>query len=101
MEEFNLALCLLPSYSLHKSFSQFTVLDEDTLSELVSFLEDLLIVDVGHGWDEALEEQQDVAHTQRPKLVHYSVPPGLPGQGRNPWFTGTVVVEKKRKRTSQ
>lgn len=37
-------------------FSQFTVLDEDALSELVSFFEDLLIVDVGHGGDEALKE---------------------------------------------
>ena len=35
--------------------SQFTVLDEDALSQLVSFFEDLLIVDVGHGGDEALE----------------------------------------------
>lgn len=31
------------------SFLQFTVLDEDALCELVSFLEDLLIIDVGHG----------------------------------------------------
>lgn len=48
-EEFSSALRLLPSHFFHELFSQFTVLDEDALSELVSFLEDLLIVDVGHG----------------------------------------------------
>lgn len=47
---------LLPSIFFLRSHSQFTVLDEDALSELVAFFEDLLIVDVGHGSDEALEE---------------------------------------------
>lgn len=49
-------------FSVNKPFSQFTVLDEDTLCELVSFFEDLLIVDVSHGGDEALEKEQNVSH---------------------------------------
>lgn len=52
------------------SFLQFTVLDKDALCELVSFLEDLLIIDVGHGWDEALEEKQDMTDTQGSKSAH-------------------------------
>lgn len=90
-------MCRLPFvfiFPVINRLSQFTVLDEDALSELVSFFEDLLVVDVGHGGDEALEEEQDVTHTQRPKLPHYPVPPGLPGQGRRPRFTGTTAGEK-------
>ena len=52
------------------SSSQFTVLNENALSELVPFFENLLVVDVGHGGDEALEEEQDVAHAQRAKPPH-------------------------------
>lgn len=83
------------------SLSQFTVLDEDALSELVSFFEDLLIVDVGHGGYEALEEEQDMTHTERSKLLYYPVPPGLPRQGRHPRFTGTeeganILCEQKK-----
>lgn len=55
--------------------SQFTVLYEDTLSKLLSFFENLLIVDVGHGRDEALEEEEDVTHAKRSKFPHYLVPP--------------------------
>lgn len=73
-----------------RRFSQFTVLDEDALRELVSFFEDLLVVDVGHGGDEALEEEQDVTHTQGAQLLHQRVPPGLRGEGGHPRLTGTV-----------
>lgn len=52
------------------SFLHFTALDEDALCELVSFLEDLLIIYVGHGWDEALEEKQDVTDTKGSKSAH-------------------------------
>lgn len=71
--------------------SQFTVLDEDAFRDLVSLFQDLLVVDVGHGRDEALEQQQDVAHAQRPQLVHHLVPPGLSRQGRRPRLTGTAT----------
>ena len=93
--ELNFTTLLMPSYCFHNSFLQFTVLDKDALSELVSFLEDLLIVDVGHGWDEALEEEQDVAHTQRSKLPQYAGFPNLPGQGQFPRFIGTVVGKRQ------
>lgn len=79
-----------------RRFSQFTVLDEDALRELVSFFEDLLVVDVGHGGDEALEEEQDVTHTQGAQLLHQRVPPGLRGEGGHPRLTGTVWGEKRR-----
>lgn len=39
----------LLSHFLQKSLSQFTVLYEDALCELLSFFEDLLIIDIGHG----------------------------------------------------
>lgn len=42
-------------YCLEAYISQFTVLYKDALRKLISFFEDLLIVDVGHGRDEALE----------------------------------------------
>lgn len=37
------------SVALALPLSQFTVLDEDALGELLSFFEDLLVVNVGHG----------------------------------------------------
>ncbi len=70
----------LPPYFLRELLLQFTVLDEDTLCELVSFFQNLFIVDVGHGGDEALKKKQDVSHTQRSKLFHHAVPPGLSRQ---------------------
>lgn len=48
-EEFRAAESLLTSDPPPPSPLQFTVLDEDALGELVSFLEDLLIVYIGHG----------------------------------------------------
>lgn len=78
------------------SFSQFAVLDEDALCELVSLFEDLLIVDVGHGRNKALEEEQHVAHTQRSKLLQCPVPPLLPRQGCHPWFTSTAISSQSQ-----
>lgn len=71
------------------SHSQFTVLDEDALGELLSLLQDLLVVDVGHGRDEALQQQQDVAQAQRAQPAQHSLPPLLPRQrGRPPLSAG-------------
>lgn len=70
--------------SFHARLSQFTVLDEDALGELVSFFQDLLVVDVGHGGDEALEEDEDVTDSQRSQLLQRPVPPFLPRQRRHP-----------------
>ena len=46
----------------HTKGIQFTVLDEDALSELVSFFEDIL------GRHEAMEEQE-VTHSQKVQLL--------------------------------
>lgn len=56
---------------------QFTVLDEDALCELLSLFEDLLVVDVGHRGDKALQQNQDVAHAQISKFLQHPVLPGL------------------------
>lgn len=46
-----------------QTFLQFTVLDEDILCQLVSFFKDLLHVDVGHRWNDALHQEEDVTST--------------------------------------
>lgn len=74
---------------------QFTVLDEDALSELVSFLEDLLVVYIGHGRDEALEEQQDVADPQGSESPQQPLPPLVPRQGRRPRLAAAAGIFKE------
>lgn len=74
---------------------QFTVLDEDALSQLVSFLEDLLVVYIGHGRDEALEEQQDVADPQGSESPQQPLPPLVPRQGRRPRLAAAAGIFKE------
>lgn len=89
--------CLFCFSSLFRSrFSQFTILYEDALRKLISFFEDLLVVDVGHGRDEALEEEQDVTDLKRSKLFHYFVPPCVTWQRWCPRFRDTANKKKKQ-----
>ena len=78
-----------------KSLIHFAVLDEDALGELLSFLEDFLVVDVGHGGDEALEEEEDMADAQRLQPDHQVVPPGLYCWRGRPPLAGTGTPQSK------
>ena len=88
-------MCVFDWVCVRACLIHFTVLDEDALGELLPFLEDLLVVDVGHGGDEALEEEEDVADAQRLQPDHQVVPPGLYCRRGRPPLAATGTPQSK------